>query len=306
MVERAEILEHEPIFLSIFPRARYLADASDLCPSIVSASGDTMIENPVIRTMLEHRSIRSYTADMPSDEVIKTIVRAGQQAPFAHQIYSVLLSRKREKNPFKAPLLFTICVDVQKFERIMARRGWKTVSNDLTLLLFGIEDASYMAQNMVVAARSLGLGSCFLGGVLTNPAGVASQYRLPKRVYPIVQLAMGYPSENPPTRPRYPLDFVLFEDEYPELNDATIERAMKEMDEGYLAQDYYKKNKAMISVKGKREETYTFMDYSWTEHISRKLGLWNASEAVQRKHLAERGFVICREKGGSRRSQRAL
>jgi len=243
--------------------------------------------------MLEHRSIRDYSDRIPSDEIIETIVRVGQQAPFAYQVYSVLLSRKREKNPFKAPLLFTICVDVHKFERIMAKRRWKRVTNDLTVLMFGIEDASYMAQNMVVAARSLGLGSCFLGGVLTNPAGVAKQYKLPKQVYPIVQLAMGYPAEEPPTRPRYPLEFVLFEDEYPKLSDATVAKATKTMDDGYLAQDYYKKDKLKISLLGRRKETYTFEDYSWTEHISRKLGLWHDSLAAQRGQLAKRGFVIC-------------
>jgi FMN reductase (NADPH) len=255
-----------------------------------------MIENPVIKTMLEHRSIRSYADRTPSDEVVETVVRAGQQAPFAYQIYSVLLSRKRGKNPFKAPLLFTICVDFHKFERIMAKRGWKRVTNDLTMLMFGIEDASYMAQNMVVAARSLGLGTCFLGGVLANPSGVAKQYKLPKHVYPIVQLAMGYPAEEPLTRPRYPLDFVLFEDEYPKLNDATIARAMKVMDEGYLAQDYYRKAKLIIPLQRKCKETYTFKDYSWTEHISRKLGLWHDSQATQRRQLAKRGFVISDDK----------
>jgi FMN reductase (NADPH) len=251
-----------------------------------------MIENLVIRTMLKHRSIRNYTDKVPSNEVIETIVRAGQQAPFAYQLYSVVLSRRREKNPFRAPLLFTVCVDAHKFDRIMTKRGWKRVTNDLTILMFGIEDASYMAQNMVVAARSLGLGSCFLGGVLTNPTSVAKQYKLPKGVYPIVQLTMGYPAKEPPTRPRYPLDFVLFENEYPRLDDETVTKAMKAMDEGYLAQDYYKKAKLMIPLQGKRKETYTFKDYSWTEHISRKLGLWHDSQAAQRRELAKRGFII--------------
>jgi len=98
-----------------------------------------MKNNPVIQTMLDHRSIRKYTDETPSDEVIETIVRAGQQAPFASQYYSVLLSRNKERNPWKAPLLFTICVDSHKFERIMSKRNWKLVTNDLTLMLFGVK-----------------------------------------------------------------------------------------------------------------------------------------------------------------------
>ena len=60
------------------------------------------MENPVIQTLLNHRTVRKYTKQKPTDETIQTIVRAGQQAPFASQLYSVLLTRK--KAPFAAPL----------------------------------------------------------------------------------------------------------------------------------------------------------------------------------------------------------
>ncbi|HAE59400.1 MAG TPA: hypothetical protein DCG54_07815, partial [Anaerolineae bacterium] len=47
-----------------------------------------MIENPVITSMLNRKSVRKYKTDQPSDEVIETVARAGQQAPFASQLYS--------------------------------------------------------------------------------------------------------------------------------------------------------------------------------------------------------------------------
>lgn len=53
-----------------------------------------MIYNAVIDTMLQRKSVRKYTSQMPSDEVIETIVLAGQQAPFAYQMGSLLLSRE--------------------------------------------------------------------------------------------------------------------------------------------------------------------------------------------------------------------
>jgi hypothetical protein len=233
---------------------------------------------------------------MPSDEVIETIVRAGQQAPFASQYYSILLSRNRERNPWRAPLLFTICVDSHKFELIMAERSWKLVTNDLTLLLFGIQDAALMAENMVVAARSLGLGSCFLGSAPFRADKIAEEYNLPKRVFPLVQLAMGYPAEDPPTRPRYPLDFTLFEDKYPKLDRDTVLRAMKQMDEGYLAQDYYRRNNAMIPLEGDRKETFTYDNYSWTEHICRKWGQWYPDPKGLLEQLEKRGFYITRKR----------
>lgn len=142
-----------------------------------------ILSNPVIETLLSHKSIRKYKSDMPPENVIRTIVRAGQQAPFASQAYSIILSRDRERHPYKAPLLFTICVDYHKFEKIMKKRGWKMVTNDLVLLFFGIQDAALMAENMVIAARSLGLGSCFLGSAMFQADKIAEEYHLPKRVF---------------------------------------------------------------------------------------------------------------------------
>ncbi len=231
-----------------------------------------MIENPIIQNLLSRKSIRRYTAEMPSDEVIQTIVRAGQQAPFASQLCSLLLSRQQARNHFKAPLLFTLCVDAHKWELVMAERNWQMAGDDLLLLVLGMQDAALMAENMVIAAESLGMGSCFLGDAPFRSRQIIKAYQLPRRVFPMVQLTMGYPAENPPPRPRYPLNFVLFEDRYPEFSVQEIRQAMQQMDQGYLDQDYYRRNKAMIPLQPGREETFTLENYSWTEHISRKWG----------------------------------
>ena len=229
--------------------------------------------------------------------MVETIVRAGQQAPFASQAYSVLLSRNVKRNPFKAPLLFTICVDYYKFELIMAKRDWKPLTNDLTLMFFGIQDAALMAENMVIAGRSLGLGSCFLGGTILRAQKIAEEYHLPKRVFPLVQLAMGYPAENPPPRPRYPLEFTLFEDRYSELDNKKVTEAMKVMDEGYIKQGYYRKLKGKIPIESKqREDTFTYDNYSWTEHICRKWGQWYPETKELVEQLEMRGFKFDIEK----------
>jgi nitroreductase len=250
------------------------------------------MSNPVIETMMNRKSIRRYKAEPPSDQALETVVRAGQQAPFAYQLCSLLLSRKQGRNPFKAPWLFTICVDSHRMELVMARRNWRMVSNDLSLLLFGIQDASLLAENMVIAAESLGLGSCFLGSAPYRAEQIIQEYKLPPRVFPLVQLTMGYPDENPPPRPRYPLEFALFEDEYPELDEQAVVQAMTVMDEGYLAQDYYRQAGVQITLRGGREETFTFDDYSWTEHISRKTGQWHASVRELLEQFARCGFDV--------------
>lgn len=250
-----------------------------------------MLTNPLIEIMLNRKSIRKYTDEMPSEEVLQAIVLAGQHAPFASQLCSLVMTRKKGV-PFGAPLLFIICVDLHRMELIMEKRGWQKVTNDLSMLFFGIQDASLMAENMVIAAESFGLGSCFLGVTPYIADKLAQKYEIPPRVFPLVQLVMGYPAENPPTRPRYPLKFTLFEDKYPELTEAEIEEAMKQMDEGYLAQNYYRKGKYKIRLEGEREETFTYDTYSWTEHISRKWGQWYESPAELLTQLSKRGFQV--------------
>lgn len=252
------------------------------------------MESTVIQTMLKHRSVRKYKKDQPSDEIVETIVRAGQQAPFASQLYSVLLSRKK-KAPFGAPLWFIICVDLYKLERFMKIRGWDVVTNDLSLLFFGIQDAAYMAQNMVVAGESLGLFSCFLGAAPYQAERIAKEFKLPKRVFPLVGLVMGYPAEDFPSRPRYPLSFTLFEDRYPEFTDEQVAEAMKVMDDGYLAQGYYAKQKAKIPIEVDKKETYTYENYSWTEHIARKWGQWYRSPEELLEQLKKQGFDLLKD-----------
>jgi nitroreductase len=250
-----------------------------------------MINNPIIETMLNRKSIRNYKADMPADEVIETVVRAGQQAPFASQLCSLIMQRDVEVNPFNAPLLFIVCVDSHKWELIMEARDWEMDSDDMLLLLLGMQDAALMAENMVIAAESLGMGSCFLGGIPFRSKTLIEGFKLPPRVFPMVGLTMGYPAENPPPRPRYPMEFVLFEDGYPEFDDELIQRSMDVMDEGYRAQDYYVNLKAMIPLQGDRQETYTYETYGWTEHISRKWGQALFPSTLH-KHLRRYGFDI--------------
>jgi nitroreductase len=263
-----------------------------------------MISNPTIDGMLNRRSVRKYTGQQPTDEVVQTVVRAGQQAPFASQLCSVLLTRK--KAPFGAPLWFTICVDMHRMELIMAKRDWQTVANNLSMLIFGIQDAALMAENMVMAAESLGMGSCFLGNAFYRVKQIQRRYKLPARVFPLVELVMGYPAEEFPPRPRYPMEFTLFEERYPELTDEMIDRAMRVMDDGYLAQDYYRKHRAKIKLEGDREETFTYADYSWTEHISRKWGQWMGELDQVLEQLEACGFGIASEQSPALHAEQEL
>ncbi|NLI79468.1 MAG: hypothetical protein GX442_23860 [Candidatus Riflebacteria bacterium] len=256
--------------------------------------------NPVLDVLMKRRSVRKFQARKVEREVLETIVRAGQQAPFASQLASVVYATDGNF-PFAAPVWFVICVDAHRLQRFMQRRGWDLVTNDLSLLLLGMQDAAYLAGNMVTAAESLGLGSCFLGQVSMKASRIkhlAERLKLPPKVLPMVELVMGYPAEEFPPRPRFPLKFTLFAGEYPALGEEEVQEAMAAMDEGYLEQGYYAKQQVKIPIEGgKKEDRFTFADYSWTEHISRKWGQWGKSGKDLLEVLRERGFDLARAAG---------
>lgn len=248
--------------------------------------------NQIVELLLQHRSIRKYQDKEVPVDIIETIVRAGQQAAFAYQAYSVLLSRNKKKHPFGAPLYFIPCVDLHKIELIMKKREWKFRMCDISALLLSLQDAAYMAQNLVIAAESYELGTCYIGSVPYHADKVAERFDLPEKIFPLVGITVGYPAENPPTRPRYPMKFTLFENNYPKIEDKEISKAMDVMDEGYLAQDYYKNAGYMIKLTEKDEETFDFKTYSWTEHISRKLGQWEQNSKTLFEQFRKRGFDL--------------
>ena len=234
--------------------------------------------NPVIDTILHHRSMRKFTDKEVPDELIETIVRAGQQAPFTGQMYSVIVCRDKEKKDKvaqymglvdKAPVFMLFCADFRRLEKFIAAKGRKNVMEEIALLVFGVEDVAYMAQNLVTAAESLGLGTCFLGGALWIE-DLVEIFDLPERVIPIVGMVLGWPDQDPPVRPRIPVQCVLHYESYHDMTDNEVDEALQVMDAGLIREGYYKTLNAKIPVEG--EDTETYDTYGWGEHVSRKYG----------------------------------
>jgi hypothetical protein len=95
------------------------------------------------------------------------------------------------------------------------------------------------AENMVIAAETLGLGSVFNGGVRSAPVELAEILKLPENVFPVVLLCIGYPDETPPSRPRWPLEAVLHENEYKMPSEALIEGYYEDANRQMLEMGYF-------------------------------------------------------------------
>ncbi|KYK31743.1 MAG: hypothetical protein AYK19_16380 [Theionarchaea archaeon DG-70-1] len=233
--------------------------------------------NAVIDTILHHRSIRKFTEKDVPDDIIETLVRAGQQAPFTGQMYSIVVCKDKEKKKRlatylgladKAPVFMLFCADFRRLEKFIAAKGRKNQMGEIGLLIFGVQDVALMAQNVVTAAESLGLGTCFLGGALWVEE-LADVFDLPERVVPIVGMVLGWPDQDPPVRPRIPAKYVLHYESYKDLTDKDVNEALQVMDAGLIREGYYRKLNAKIPIE---EDTETYDTYGWGEHVSRKYG----------------------------------
>jgi len=67
-------------------------------------------------------------------------------------------------------------------------------------------------QNIVVAAESLGLGTVYVGLVLSK--NVQEWLGAPEYVFPAGLVFIGYPDESPDLRPRLPLEAVVHRNSY--------------------------------------------------------------------------------------------
>ena len=65
-------------------------------------------------------------------------------------------------------------------------------------------------QSLILEAADLGLGSCWV--MLFKCERISELFELPKNLFPIALIPLGYPGQNPPPRPRYPLEEVAFDE----------------------------------------------------------------------------------------------
>lgn len=175
-----------------------------------------------------HRTIRKYKAIAITDEVLNDILECGIHASNTGnmQLYSIVVTRnvgmKAELSPFhfnqpmvkEAPLLLTICFDVNRFKAWCSVNDANVDFTGLLWLLNGTIDSSILAQNICVAAESYGLGICYLGTTLYNAPEISKVLHLPTGVIPITALTIGYPEVVPELTDRLPLDSVVHYEEY--------------------------------------------------------------------------------------------
>ncbi len=164
-----------------------------------------------MEALLTRRSIRKYKPLEIPDNLVKQILQSAMNAPSAgnQQPWEFIIVTKREildtimkAHPYsemlaEAPMALVVCGNEQKEEH----KG------------YWVQDCSAATQNILIAARALGLGSCWLGVYprqeRLNP--IKTILGLPAHVLPLCVIALGYPDEEKPTPDRYDTEKIHYD-----------------------------------------------------------------------------------------------
>jgi len=136
------------------------------------------------------------------------------------------------------------------------------------------------AQNAVIAAESLGLGSQYVQEIVWQPYTTLEFFSLPKGVLPAAMLLLGHPAQRPPLAPSLPLEGVVHEERYQEPADADLVRYFSEKEEYF--RNWMESLPADSALKKHMEErgitdlaqfislvTYTESFYKWRDDMVR-------------------------------------
>ena len=221
--------------------------------------------NKVIELLKSHRSIRKFKTDPVAQEIVEEIVLAGQSAATssfiqACTVIQVTDASCREKlceaaagqvYVKESPVFLVFCADMQRHQLACDMHGADMLSGFTEQFLTASVDCALFAQNVLVAAESLGLGGCYIGAIRNKIADVDKLLKLPDKVYPVFGMCLGYPEQDPEIKPRLPVKVILKEHQYTDDGDRQL---IVDYDEH--VRRYY------------RTRTGGTKDNSWSEQIS--------------------------------------
>ena len=241
----------------------------------------------VIDLLKSHRSIRKFTDQKISPELLNDLFLAGQAAATSSFLQGSTIIRVsnqanrekiaelagNQKYVVTAAEFLVFCADLKRAGNYCEEYDMPFEGNYTEHFIIATVDVALMAQSLVTAAESEGLGICYIGGIRNNPGPVTEILGLPRGVYPVFGLCLGYPDQNPEIKPRLPVPVVVKQDTYNENGDKD---AIADYDEAI--REYY------------RTRTGGGHGISWSEQVATLLS--EKSRPHMKDFLAQQGFTF--------------
>ena len=221
--------------------------------------------NETLRIINNRKSVRKFADKTISRDNINTIIHSAMRAPTAgnQMLYSIIevddqrlkdsLVKTCDDQPFiaTAPLVLLFLADYQRtYDLFIAsgamdyshREGIQHRTPGIGDFMLASCDALIAAQNSVIAAESLGLGSCYIGDIMENYETHREMFHLPEYTFPITMLCFGYPVGDYTGRqpaPRYPEEYIHFKNKYKRFGKTDFVKMVKPIEEKYFKSGKY-------------------------------------------------------------------
>jgi len=156
-----------------------------------------------LQTIFARRSIRKYKDAPIPDEHLTQILEAARQAPSASN---------------RQPWHFVVVRDPEQRRRVANACNGQMWMADAACIIVALGfpqaspkwykvDVAIALENLVLAARSLGYGTCWVGAF--DPAALKSVCGIPDEAEVVICTPLGVPDADPPARPRKAWDEVF-------------------------------------------------------------------------------------------------
>ena len=253
-------------------------------------------ETETLKSILSRRRIRKFLNKPISKELLSLILAAAQSAPSKSNLqqYSILVIQDQNiKNEISnligntkwaltAPMFFLYLADIRRNIKITNDRGYEHKNNNVDTFMNGVIDAALSMQSTICASESLGLGVCPISMIRNIIEDVKVICKLPKGVFPIAGLALGWPDQKSNVSIRLSQDIVIHFDKYDEKD---LIQKINKYDERVFKKDPIPENKQRhVNLYGVAKKG------TWSENISRQLSVPERSNF--KKWLNENGFNL--------------
>ena len=199
--------------------------------------------NNTIKELYERKSVRAFEDREIGKEEKDAIIGAALQAPTAGNmtLYTILditdaelkkkLSVTCDNQPFiaEAKMVLVFLADYRRWYNVFQKHCPDTRKPAEGDLFLAMADAVIAAQNAVVAAESLGIGSCYIGDITENYEIHKEILGLPKYVIPAAMVVFGYPTQQQKTRKkpgRFKAEDIICENGYCDKTADEMERML--------------------------------------------------------------------------------
>jgi nitroreductase len=198
--------------------------------------------NETMRLLCERSSCRDFSGKKIPLDVLRLVLEAGTHAPTAGNLqpYSIIKIEDDETKQklaemcgqnfiANAPVLLLFCIDWYRNERWASLEVAPfTATSSFRHFWVTFQDTIICAQNICIAADSMGLGTVYIGTIIDMPANIKAMFKLPKRTFPVVLLCLGYPTTRPEPRKKLGVDVVVHSERYHEMEDQELISAYNE------------------------------------------------------------------------------